>query len=327
MDQLPALGKSIMDIVMPTFQTYRPLLEKNAETIRSVKKETFTYGPHPRHQLDIYSPPKPALINGRRPVLMFFYGGGLVNGARTLPPFGDLVHANVGAFFALQFGYTVAVVDYRLMSHGAKFPSGGEDVALATEWLGNNAGNVGSEPIDLFIVGNSAGGMHLSTFLLHDRFADTRDMLCTGGRGGVRLRGVVLLSVPFHFELANKDRFEVLGRYYDDIASESPLGLLKSARKRSEPLGFVKSGVRVFVLDAELEPENEILQPNQDFVQEWLQMSDPDSHLALAYDKMIGHNHISPPCALGTGIEREEAWGHQLASFCDNIRKFEPRNA
>ena len=107
MDQLPALGKSIQNIVQPTFKIYDPLLKANAETIRSVKKETFTYGSHERPQLDVYSPPTPSRINGRHPILMFEYGGGLIQGARTLPPFDGLVHANVGAFFALKFGYTV----------------------------------------------------------------------------------------------------------------------------------------------------------------------------------------------------------------------------
>lgn len=326
MEQLPPLGKSIGDIVQPTFKIYRPLLEANAQTINSVEKSTHQYGLHERHKLDIYTPPAPKLINGRKPVLMFLYGGGLVNGARTLPPFGDLVHANVGAFFALKFGYTVLIVDYRLLEHGATFPSGGEDVAEATQWLYSNSHIMGSnEHIDLFIMGNSAGGIHLSTFLFHEQFSETRKLLCGTKSNKVRLRGTIMLSVPFHFETANQDRFGMLNTYYKDIPAECPLGLLKSARKRSEPLDFVRAGVRVFVLDAENEPENEILQPSQDFVREWVSMGDVDSHLALAFDKMPGHNHISPFCGLSTGMEKEEAWGHQVASFCDNVRKFEPR--
>ena len=325
MDQLPALGKSIQQIVLPTFKIYQPLLEQNAETIRSVKKETFTYGSHERQQLDVYSPPKPSIINGRKPVLMFEYGGGLVNGARTLPPFGDLVHANVGAFFALKFGYTVVVADYRLIEHGAKFPSGGEDIALAVEWIAGNQVGPGSEPIDLYIMGNSAGGIHLSTFLLHSDFVETRKKVLSGN--GTRLRGTVLLSVPFSFGAAHESRAEHLNGYFGDLAANCPLGLLKSARQRQTPLDFVKAGTRIFVLNGELDPDNEILIPRDEFSEEWLQMNDTDSRGALAVDWMPEHNHISPFASLGTGIEKEEAWGCQVAAFCDNIRKFAPRDA
>ncbi|KAK5116578.1 hypothetical protein LTR85_009203 [Meristemomyces frigidus] len=331
MDKLPALGKRIQNIVLPTFNIYAPLIRANAETIRSVKKETFTYGPHERQQLDVYSPPSPTLINGRKPVVMFEYGGGLIQGARTLPPpmFEGLVHANVGAFFALKFGYTVVIADYRLLSHGAKFPSGGEDIALAVEWICQNQSQVGpgEEAVDLFVMGNSAGGIHLATFLLHPDFAETRRKVCTGS--GTRLRGAVLLSVPFTFASAHESRADTLTEYFGDYTANAPLGLLKSARKQhgQEPFDFVKSGTRVMALNGELDPEDEILLSRDDFVKEWLEMSDNASRGALAVDWMPRHNHISPFASLSTGIEREEAWGCQVAAFCDNIRKFAPVEA
>lgn len=325
MDQLPPLGKAIQGIVGPTFKIYEPLIRHNAEAIRSVKKETFAYGSHERQQLDVYSPPQPSISNGRKPVLMFEYGGGLVQGHKTLPGFDGLVHANVGAFFSLKFGYTVVIADYRLMSHGAKFPSGGEDIALAIEWVSSNQVGPGSEPVDLFIMGNSAGGIHLSTFLLHSDFAETRKKILSGQ--GTRLRGCIMLSVPFDFAGTHPSRAETLEGYFGDYEANSSLGQLKSARAQQSPLDFVKGGVRVFVLNGELDPEDEILQPRDRFVKDWLEMSDNESRCALAVDSMTGHNHISPFASLSTGIEREEAWGGQVAAFCDHIRKFAPREA
>jgi len=323
MDQLPALGKRIEHIVGPTFKIYAPLLQQNAKTIKSVKRETFSYGPHERQQLDIYHPPQPNLKDGRRPVLVFEYGGGLVQGAKSLPAFpDDLVHANVGAFFALKFGYTVVIADYRLLSHGAKFPSGGEDIGLVVDWI-SDPQRPWEEPVDLFIMGNSAGGIHLSTFLLHSDFAETRRRVLTGD--GTRLRGAVMLSVPFHFAAAAEGRKEVLSNYFGDYVANSPLGLLKSAREQQTPLDFVAGGTRVLVLDGELDPEDEILKPRDDFIAEWARMTDNESRGALAVDWTTGHNHISPFASLGTGVEREEAWGAQVAAFCDNIRKHAPR--
>ncbi|KAK0303224.1 hypothetical protein LTR01_008234 [Friedmanniomyces endolithicus] len=304
MDQLPAHGKALPGVLLPTFKAYAPLLQSQASTIKSVKRETFTYGPHDRQQLDIYHAPQPALINGRRPVLLFEYGGGLTQGGKSLPVIpGDLAHANLGAFFALNPGYMVVIADYRLMSHGAKFPSGGEDIALAVEWIDANQAKLGPEPIDLFIMGNSAGGIHLSTFLLHPDFAETRRKVLNGS--GTRLR---------------------VEAYFGDFEKNSPLGLLKAARQRQEaPLDFVKGGCRILALDAELDPENDIRRPGRDFIKEWLEMEDSASQSALAVDSMTGHNHISPVLGLGTSNEDEEAWGRQVASFCDTIRHFRPR--
>lgn len=325
MDQLPPLGKAIQSIVLPTLKIYDPLLRKNADIIRSVKKETHSYGPSPRQQLDAYQSPSPRLINGRRPVLVFLYGGGLVNGHKTLPGYADdLCHANIAAFFALKHGYGVVVPDYRLVnSHDAKYPSGGEDVALAVEWIFENAGTFGPEPIDLFIMGNSAGGVHLSTFLLDPAFAETRTKVLNGS--GMRMRGAVLLSVPFSFDYAHDSRGDILETYFGDakVGANSPLGLLKSAQKHGK-IDFVQAGVRAFVLNGELDPEDEILRPRDDFIRQWMHDDSKEGRGALAIDWMVGHNHISPFPSLSTGLEREEAWGHQVGAFCDNIRKFGP---
>lgn len=320
MEQLPPLGKSIGDIVKPTLGVYAPLLNKNAETIQSVPKETHSYGPTERQQLDIYTPPKPSIVNGRKAVLVFIYGGGFVNGQKTLP--GYLAHANIASFFALKYGYTVVVPDYRLVNthSDAKFPSGGEDLALVVDWI---ASNVGPEPKDLFMMGNSAGGVHLSTFLLHSSFAATRAKISSSKE--TQLRGVVLLSVPFHFHHAHPDRAEILTSYYgtSDAHQElCPAGLLSTARKNG-PIDFLEDGVRVLVLNGDLDPDDEILIPRDDFLKEWSMVDSPKGRSALAVDFMTGHNHISPFCSLGTGIDKEEAWGVQVAVFCETLRKFQ----
>lgn len=65
MDQLPPLGTEINDVVGPTLQKYEPLLLRNAETIRSVKKQTVSYGPTDRQKLDVYQSAQPGVVNGR----------------------------------------------------------------------------------------------------------------------------------------------------------------------------------------------------------------------------------------------------------------------
>ncbi|UJO14119.1 uncharacterized protein CLAFUR5_02547 [Fulvia fulva] len=323
MDQLPSFGTSISDIIGPTLKTYEPLLLHNASQIHSLKKETHPYGPHSRQQLDLYHCPNPTIINGRRAILIFLYGGGLIHGSKTLPGYAqDLCHANIASFFAEKFGYSTVVPDYRLVNqHDAKFPSGGEDVAVAVEWVVKNAERFGKEPVDLFVMGNSAGGVHLSTLLLHPDFVATRAKVLDEGH--VRLRGTILLSVPFHFRKALQNRQDVLETYFGDHESKSPLGLLRSAREAGG-LDILQSKLRVFVLNGELDPEDEIMKPRDDFVEEWMKIGSAESRMALAVDFMRGQNHISPFCSLGTGIEREEAWGHQVGAFCTDIRRTTP---
>ncbi len=43
---------------------------------------------------------------------------------------GDLAYRNLGCFFAEKLGIEAIIMDYRLLSHGAKYPSGGNDIAL-----------------------------------------------------------------------------------------------------------------------------------------------------------------------------------------------------
>ncbi|CAI6237114.1 unnamed protein product [Periconia digitata] len=328
MAHLQKLGTSISDQILPTFAYYAPLLRANASTIRSTPCSTFTYGPSDRHKLDVYTPLKHSITGSRHPVLIFFYGGGFVQGHRTLPlPILDgLVHANVASFFVQKYGYTVVVPDYRLLSHGAEFPSGGEDVALTMQWVSENVDKLGPAEeksnfeVDLFLLGNSAGGVHVSTFLLSDTFNGVRADLLNAEK--TKLRGVVFLSVPFSYDMVHDEaKREVLEKYFGNAEQNCPSTLLKGAR-RSDPgaLDFVKAGTRLLVLNAEWDPEDECLRPRDEFIQEWGKFEDSTSGDALVVDSILGQNHISPFLALGTGVESEEAWGYLVAKFCTGSR-------
>lgn len=95
------------------------------------------------------------------------------------------------------------------MSEGMRFLSGGEDVAAAVEWVKSkyNAGN-GSR--DVLLMGNSAGGVRVATFMLKLRFAALRVSILSGIVGGMSLRGYILLAVPFDFRNAAADRAATL---------------------------------------------------------------------------------------------------------------------
>ena len=311
MDKLPGLGTAIGDVVLPTYQLYMPLLLPQADTIKSTSRESFTYGNHPRQQLDVYTPKREA--GGRSRVFVFLYGGGLVRGDKINPnaPEG-LVYANVGHFFAENLGCKVIIPDYRLISHGAKFPSGGEDIELVIKWITEHFGNGSNKSLDLYMMGNSAGGIHLATYLLAPQFKASRKAILTAKQANVDLKGVVFLAVPFHFGESAAERAETLQAYYsDDVKKDCPLGLLQVVRREGS---FDKlDGVRVLALTGTLDPEDEILVPNKDFVHEWREADAPKDNITVKV--MDGHNHISPVLSLGTGLAKEEFWGHQVVDF------------
>ena len=323
MDKLSTIPTAIGQSVMPTMKAYDPLLRANADAIRSTKCETFTYGNHERQSLDIYYPSqrrRPSISSSSNPVLIFVYGGGLVNGAKKLPVADGLAYANLGHFFAEKLGYTTIIPDYRLMSHGARFPSGGEDIAQVVEWVRETLRQKdGYQNIDLFIVGNSAGGVHLSTYLLAPDFASRRAKVMTADpEADVHLRGVVLLSVPFNMRQAEPSRAQINKDYFgDDIESRTPQGLLKAAMLQDPD--NVLPYVKVMLLNGSLDPKDEIMDPRDEFLAEWENL-DPESRETLTVEMMEGQNHISPPLALGTGIEKEEAHGFQIGAFIDSLR-------
>ncbi|KAK5101354.1 hypothetical protein LTS08_004961 [Lithohypha guttulata] len=231
-----------------------------------------------------------------------------------------LAHANIGHFFAERLGYTTVIPDYRLLSHGARFPSGGEDVSLVIDWLREVLTKQnGYRNIDIFIVGNSAGGIHLSTYLFTPDFAASRSKVMTSdSEASVVLRGVIFLSVPFNFRQGDPSRDQVLQEYYgDEIDSRAPQGLLKAAMLQDPDA--VLPNVTAMLLNGSLDPDDEIMDPRDEFLHEW-KLLDERSRERLTVAMMEGHNHISPALSLGTNIEMEEAWGYQVGEFVDSLR-------
>ncbi|KAJ9271363.1 hypothetical protein DTO212C5_2713 [Paecilomyces variotii] len=336
MDSLSQLGTEIGSIAKPTHQIYAPLLSAREGEIKSVRREEHRYGLHSRQILDIYYPPGTPLAREDetetptkpRPVLVFLYGGGLVSGSKSDPNFAKgTTYANVGSFFAKRFGFTVVIPDYRLIADGAQYPSGGEDVQLALKWVREVLPRQGSgcQSIHLSVMGNSAGGIHLTTYLFDEVFAESRAKLLTpinscssssnansAAAASVILKKVILLSVPFHFQQAHPRRASTLHGYFGpDLLVRSPYGLLQRAQERKGGLDL--AGVTFAVVNATLDPEDEILGPREDFLRQWRAQEDPP----LVSIMVQGHNHLSPPLAVGTGIEKEEAWAVQVGEFCE----------
>lgn len=301
MDTLLPLGQGVVEVIGPTYEAYGSLLRepKNAAAIHATQRETFSYGFHDRQKLDLYTPsihaPKPT---EPRPILVFAYGGGFVSGEKTMEAIpGGVVYTNLGHFFAEKCGFETIVMDYRLIGHGAKYPSGGEDVDVVMKWV---EGRYRSEKRKVILLGNSAGGVHVATWLYGEAFAVSRQAL-TGGQS-LELGGAVFLGAPFRLD-PNGGMKPMLSAYYGDasqIESAEPTALMEHS-SGTQP--------KILVVVSELDPEF-IVEASTEFVGALKSRGRDSTFLELK-----GHNHISPPLSLGTGIEREEAWGFEVAKW------------
>lgn len=138
------------------------------------------YGPHARHRLDVYVPEQ--VGPGGAPVIVFWHGGGWVDGDRQRYRF-------VGAALA-EAGYVAVLPDYRLHPE-VRFPAFVADAALALKWVHDNAARFGGDRANLFVMGHSAGAHQAALLAL-----DPRHLEAVGGDRRW-IRGLIGLSGPY----------------------------------------------------------------------------------------------------------------------------------
>ncbi len=120
------------------------------------------YGPDPRHRLDVFVPSAGA---DRAPVLVFVHGGGFVMGDKGAPdaPF----YNNVG-LWAARSGCIGVTMTYRL-APAAPWPAGSEDVGGAVQFLHGDVERWGGDPKNVFVMGQSAGAVHVAGYVAEPR--------------------------------------------------------------------------------------------------------------------------------------------------------------
>lgn len=148
-DDIVANRKIVLDI-------YGPLARRADKTGIAVIRE-IPYGAHERQRLDVFAPAGAT----DAPVLVFVHGGAFTRGAKSVD--GE-IYDNVLYWFARQ-GFVGVNVEYRLAPQ-ARFPAGAEDVAAATQWVADNIGRHGGNPQKIVLMGHSAGGSHVASYLL-----------------------------------------------------------------------------------------------------------------------------------------------------------------
>lgn len=293
MEAVKTIPTSLPAGIAPTFQALIPCLKNNAESIQKqyASRETHSYGSDPRQELDVYFPHQ---YSSKTPVLLFLFGGGFFMGEKRDPQFPELIYANLGAFFCNK-GFITIVADYRL-SKGpgnpngtARYPSGGEDTALALKWISKTLGDR-----QIFLMGNSAGAVHVMTFLFEPSLRESVD---------TKVAGVVLVSLPCHQLNADAGRAPVNEAYYgsaDAVYSNSPIALLIRNGPISTP---------ILSLVASLDEEG-IIKSWADYKKEYAKQGGEIDEII-----MEGHNHISPIPALNSTEVEGSKWGDDAAQW------------
>lgn len=269
----PDLARSLTDIgrvIDPeaTGALYAPLHGRAPFADVRIERDV-KYGPAERNRLDVFTT-QPAGSEAR-PVFIFLHGGGFVAGDKNLPdsPF----HDNVGVW-AARNGLVGVNMTHRLAPQ-ATWPAGAEDVAAAVRWVRDNIAAYGGDPTRIFLMGHSAGAVHVATYVAHARFHPAE------GHG---LAGLIISSGIYDFSTSTE-----AGTYTSYFGTDRARYAERSPRPALD-----KVDLPILLIDAELDPPRFLEQA------EALAVALRKAGNAPQVLRLAGHGHISGNYSIGT---------------------------
>ena len=161
-----------------TAALYAPLQQKEPYPGVRVERDA-KYGPADRNLLDVFVP---ETADSKRPVLIFVHGGAFTAGNKRGPnasPFYDNI-----MLWAVKNGFVGVNTTYRLAPQ-SPWPAAAEDLANVVQWVADNAASRGGDPARLYLMGHSAGAVHVSSYVSHPKFHKV---------GGGGLAGAITVS-------------------------------------------------------------------------------------------------------------------------------------
>jgi len=210
-----------------TGKLYAPLLEKEPYNFIKISRNV-KYGPHERNVVDVFA--DDSKFTGR-PVLMFVHGGAFVRGSKR-PPGSDF-YDNV-MVFAARNGMVGVNVEYRLAPE-FPWPAGAEDLGAAVRFVAEHIESYGGDPNRIYLMGHSAGAVHVATYVAHPEFH---------GPKGAGLAGAIFSSGIYDLTKQELNESEI--KYYGTDATRYA--------ERSAIAGLVKSPIPFMLSTAELDP-------------------------------------------------------------------------
>lgn len=260
-EKLRAFGTELTPGMLGGTQELYRALQPGLPSHAVVTRDLF-YGPHARNRLDVFTRDD-GLTNA--PVLVFVHGGGFVMGDKTTE--GSPFYDNIGAF-AVDSGYVGVTITYRLAPE-VSWPAGGEDVALAVDWLRENIAQYGGNPDRIVVMGQSAGAVHVADYV---------------ARLSPKVAGAIMCSGIYNVASAEVNQFQKA--YY----GEDPAGYGQA----SSVAGLIQSKTPMLMTVCEFDPVD-FQRQAADFVSRYTTARNAFPRLHWLH----GHNHLSPVLEIG----------------------------
>ena len=277
-DKVAALGREILPAVPGSQAIYAD--QHESEPYQGIKlTRDARYGPHERNRLDVFAANG---ATGKRPIFVFVHGGGFVMGDKHQPgsPYLDNI-----ALWAARSGMVGINITYRLAPE-FKFPSGAEDLALAVRWAREHASEFGGDPDRIFVMGTSAGAVHVADFIAQPQFEADRK----GVKGAILLSGI--------YDITWGGAPPAPAYYGEDASRHDSMSSLPGLLDSQIPLMFVVT---------EYDPEPFERQAAR-VLERWT-----ERHGAWpAFLRLMGHNHLTSTFHLNTG---DDYLGVQMLRF------------
>jgi acetyl esterase/lipase len=217
-----------------TAALYAPLQQK--EPYQGVKIERdVNYGTTERNLLDIFVP---ETVASPRPVLIFVHGGAYVGGNKRRTPTSPF-YDNI-MLWAAKNGFVGVNVTYRLAPQ-SPWPAGAQDLATAVRWISDKIGERGGDPARIYLMGHSAGAVHISSYVSHPEFHEVK---------GGALAGAIMVSGIYDFTAMPLS--ETQRAYFGTEPARYA--------ERSSLAGLATTNIPLMLAAAELDPAGFVLQ-------------------------------------------------------------------
>jgi acetyl esterase len=208
--------------------------------VYGVKAERdVSYGRLPEQKLDVYRPEK---ASGPMPVVLYVHGGGF----RLLS---KDTHWMMAVAFARR-GYLVLNIDYRLAKEHP-FPAALEDVSQAWMWALEHAEELGGDPSNIVVAGESAGANLVASLAIQTSYRREELWARRVFEAGVQPAAVIGLAGIY--EVSDIDRL-LVGRSYPEPVRRWVEGIEKSylpatlrgavSTELADPLRIIERGER-----------------------------------------------------------------------------------
>lgn len=281
----PYPGTQIMELRAIYKEHLKAAGFETSEVVRDIP-----YGPHERHRLDVLSP---RLSSDRAlPVLIFVHGGAFVRGNKSDGEIFD----NVLNFFT-RHGVLGINATYRLAPEH-KFPAAAEDLRDVVKWVGKNAADYGGDPSKIFLMGHSAGAVHVASYTFME------ELQPDDGEDG--LRGSILLSGVYGLETADASGHVYFGGDPGLLAERVPLAQVEG---RNVPL---------FIVDAEYDPP--VMQKSAVALMAAICARDGK---CPRHKQIAGHNHYSMTYHINT---LDDSIASDVLQFIFDLSRDKPRS-